>query len=97
MEIIGLDLHKRESQPSIKTADGRITDRRIATSRDWVTTLLGERPPVWILLEACTESERVARHLRPLGHTVIVADPSYASMYANRSRRTPESRVLTTA
>ena len=33
MEIIGLDLHKRESQLSSKADDGTITDRRIATSR----------------------------------------------------------------
>ena len=33
MESIGLDLHKRESQLSIKADDGTITDRRIATSR----------------------------------------------------------------
>ena len=41
-----------------------------------------------ILLEASTESEWVARHLESLGHEVIVADPNYAPMYANRSRRT---------
>ena len=33
MEIIGLDLHKRESQQAIKAEDGTITDRRIVTSR----------------------------------------------------------------
>ena len=30
----------------------------------------------------------MARHLESLGHEVIVADPNYAPMYANRSRRT---------
>ncbi len=39
MEIIGLDLHKRESQLSIKADDGSITDRRIATSRERFTTV----------------------------------------------------------
>jgi hypothetical protein len=29
----------------------------------------------------------VARHLESPGHEVIVADPNYAPMYANRSRR----------
>ena len=37
MEIIGLDLHKRESQLSSKADDGSITDRRIATSRERFT------------------------------------------------------------
>jgi len=40
MEIIGLDLHKRKSQRSIKADDGSITDRRIATSRERFTMLL---------------------------------------------------------
>jgi transposase len=52
------------------------------------TGVLGDRPPARILLEASTESEWVARHLESLGHEVIVADPNYAPMYANRSRRT---------
>jgi transposase len=39
------------------------------------------------LVEASTESEWVARHLEFLGHTVIVADPGFAAMYATRSKR----------
>ena len=88
MEIIGLDLHKRESQLSSKADDGTITDRRIATSAERFTAVFGTRPRARLLLEASTESEWVARHLESLGHEVIVADPNYAPMYANRSRRT---------
>ncbi len=86
MEIIGQDLHKRESQRSSKADDGTITDRRIATSRERFTAVLGGRPPARILLEASTESEWVARHLESLGHEVIVADPNYAPMYGERVR-----------
>jgi len=88
MDIVGLDLHKRQSQLAIKAPDGTITDHRIATTRDWFTTVFRDRPPARILLEASTESEWVARHLESLGHEVIVADPNYAPMYAHRSRRT---------
>lgn len=88
MEIIGLDLHKRESQLAIQAEDGTITDRRIATNRERFTAVLGARSRARILLEASTESEWVARQLESLGHDVIVADPNYAPMYANRSRRT---------
>ena len=38
MEIIGLDLHKRESQLSIKADDGSITDRRIAVGGRQIAT-----------------------------------------------------------
>jgi transposase len=88
MDIIGLDLHKRESQLSIRAEDGTIAERRIVTSRERFTAVLGDRPRARILLEASTESEWVARHLESLGHEVIVADPNHAPMYANRSRRT---------
>ena len=87
MDTIGLDLHKRETQLCVLTTDGEIRERRIATTRERFTAVLGERPRARILLEASTESEWVARHLESLGHEVIVADPSYAPMYATRSRR----------
>ena len=87
MDTIGLDLHKRESQLCIGHADGTITDRRIVTSRERFTAVLGGQPPAHVLLEAGTESEWVARHLESLGHRVVVADPNYAPMYATRSRR----------
>jgi transposase len=77
----------RESRLCILSADGSIVERRIATTRERFTALLGGRPPARVLLEASTESEWVARHLESLGHTVIVADPTYAPMYATRIRR----------
>ncbi|MGH9888834.1 MAG: IS110 family transposase [bacterium] len=86
-DTIGLDLHKRESQLCILTVDGELVEQRIATSRGRFTEVFGARAPARILLEASTESEWVARHLESLGHTVIVADPGFAPMYATRSSR----------
>lgn len=92
MDTIGLDLHKRESQLCIGCDDGTVEERRIATSRERFTAVLGVRPRARILLEASTESEWVARHLERLGHEVMVADPNFAPMYATRSRRTKTDR-----
>jgi len=86
MDTIGLDLHKRESQLCVLTEEGEVIERRIVTSRERFTAVLGERPRARILLEASTESEWVARHLEALGHEVIVADPNFAPMYATRRR-----------
>lgn len=98
MLTIGLDLHKRETQLCIGHEDGTIEERRIATTRERFTAVLGGLPRVRILLEASTESEWVTRHLEELGHEVIVADPNFAPMYATRSRRTksdrPDARTL---
>jgi transposase len=87
MEIIGFDLHKRESQLAIRQDDGSILDRRITTSRDRLRAVFGDRPRAKVLLEASTESEWVAMYLESLGHEVIVADPNFAPMYATRTRR----------
>ena len=87
MDTIGVDLHKRESQLCILAPDGTATERRIVTSRERFTAVLGERPAARVLVEASTESEWVAQHLESLGHEVIVADPNYAPMYATRTRR----------
>src|SRR6266852_911238 len=92
MDIIGLDLHQRESQLCLCDEAGTITERRIVTSRERFTAVLGNRRRTKILLEASTESEWVARHLESLGHEVLVADPNYAPMYATRSRRTKTDR-----
>jgi hypothetical protein len=78
IDRVGLDLHKRESQLASTAPDGTITDRRIVTSRERFTAVLGARPRARMLLEASTESEWVARHLESLGHEVIVADPNDA-------------------
>ena len=87
MDTIGLDLHKRESQLCILATDGTIVERRIVTSRERFSAVLGNRPKARILLEASTESEWVAQHRESLGHEVVVADPNYAPMYAKRTRR----------
>ena len=87
MDMIGIDLHKRESQLCTLTPDGRATELRIATRRERFTAVLLGRDRCRILLEASTESEWVARHLEFLGHEVIVADPGFAPMYATRSKK----------
>jgi len=86
MDTIGLDLHKRESQLCVLTEEGEVVERRIVTSRERFTAVLGRRARARILLEASTESEWVAQHLESLGHAVIVADPNFAPMYATRRR-----------
>ena len=92
MDTIGLDLHKRESQLCVLAPDGTAKEQRIITSHERFTAVLGPLAPATVLLEASTESEWVARHLEALGHTVIVADPNYAPMYATRARRVKTDR-----
>src|SRR5262249_60284414 len=93
MEYIGIDVHQRESQVCIVDDGGRVLiERRVRTSRERFAALLGAHAGARVLLEASTESEWVAHAVEGLGHEVIVADPNFAPMYANRSRRVKTDR-----
>lgn len=92
MDHIGMDLGKKDSQIAILTVEGELLDKRIRTERTRLSEFFRARPKARILLEAATESEWVARCLEELGHEVIVADPNYAPMYAQRSRRVKTDR-----
>ena len=45
MDIIGIDLHKRESQLRTFATDGSVTEQRIVTSRERFTAVFGNRAP----------------------------------------------------
>jgi len=92
VDNIGIDLHKRSSQICTLTAGGELFERRIETTRERFAAALGGRPRARILIEASTESEWAARCLEQLGHEVIVADPNYAPMYGQRSRKVKTDR-----
>lgn len=92
MDHVGIDLGKVHSQISVLTEDGEVIDRRIRTERARFEQVLATRPRARILIEASTESEWVARCLEAMGHEVVVADPNYAPMYAQRSRRVKTDR-----
>ena len=87
MEHVGMDLGKKESQIAILTEAGKLVEKRMRTERERLRQFFADRPKARILMEASTISEWVARVLEELGHEVVVADPNYAPMYAQRSRR----------
>jgi len=88
----GLDVHKNETQICTITEAGELLEKRIKTTRERFRDVFEGRPRLKILLEASTESEWVARYLETFGHEVIVADPNYAPMYVQRSRRIKTDR-----
>jgi len=92
VDHIGMDLGKKESQIAIITEAGELVEKRMRTERERLTQYFKDRLPAKILIEAATISEWVARLLEGLGHEVIVADPNYAPMYAQRSRRVKTDR-----
>ena len=88
-----IDLHMRYSQIRIVDADGGVLrEQRIVTSRERFVTGFTGYGAMRILLETGTESEWVAQTLEAAGHEVIVADPNYAPMYGDLTRRVKTDR-----
>ena len=88
-----IDLHMRHSQIRIIDAEGKVKrDRRIPTSRERFVKEFAGFGAMRILLETGTESEWVAQTLEAAGHEVIVADPNYAPMYGETTRRIKTDR-----
>lgn len=88
MNFIGIDVHKKQSQICILDEQGEVHfETRVPTTRPDLEDVLRSYPGAKALLESCTPSEWVARHLETLGLEVIVADPNFAPMYATRSKK----------
>jgi transposase len=88
-----IDLHVRHSQIRIIDAEGMVKrDRRIVTSREQFVMAFAGLGAMRILLETGTDSEWVAHTLEAAGHEVIVADPNYAPMYGELTRRIKTDR-----
>ncbi len=88
MFFIGIDVHKKQSQICILTEQGELRlELRVLTMRADLSDALGSYLPARIVLESSTPSEWVARHLESMGFEVIVADPSFAPMYATRDKK----------
>jgi transposase len=82
---VGIDLHKLESQICVIGETGEVFEEsRVTTRRDALAQALAAWPGSQVLVEACNESEWVARHLEHCGHPVVVADPNFTPMYGHR-------------
>lgn len=93
-----IDLHMRQSQIRIVDEGGVVLrDQRVATTRERLTKAFEGFGAMRILLETGTESEWVAQALEAAGHEVVVADPNYAPMYGELTRRVKTDRRDVTA
>jgi transposase len=88
-----IDLHMRYSQVRLLDETGRVLrDQRVVTSRERLTKACDGFGAMRILLETGTESEWVAQALEAAGHAVVVADPNYAPMYGELTRKVKTDR-----
>jgi transposase len=88
-----IDLHMRHSQIRVIDADGKVLhDKRVATERERLVHAFAKFGAMRIVVETGTESEWVAQALEAAGHEVVVADPNYAPMYGETTRRIKTDR-----
>src|SRR5581483_5889971 len=88
MMMVGLDLGKHKSHVVIEAEDGRIVfNKKIKTTHAALTEVFGRYEKCRVLVESSTSSEWVARALEGMGHEVIVADPNFGPMYAQRDKK----------
>lgn len=91
-----IDLHMRYSQIRVIDETGKVLrERRVVTARDEVVKAfagVAGAGEMRILLETGTESEWVAQALEAAGHVVVVADPNFAPMYGELTRRVKTDR-----
>lgn len=88
-----IDLHMQYSQIRILDDTGVVQrDQRVPTTRARLIQAFAAHGPMRILLETGTESEWVAQALEAAGHTVVVADPNYAPMYGELTRKVKTDR-----
>jgi transposase len=92
MFIVGFDLGKRNSQICVQNADGTVAaELRIKTTRDDIVAAL-KKYPGRVLIESSTSADWVASALEGAGHEVVVADPRFSLMYAQRNKKIKTDR-----
>lgn len=90
MDTRGLDLHKRETQVCILEKNGGIVERRISTTRERFTAVLGSQPPPRILVEASTACETEVQFGASLPIQIQHA-PTMRTRHANHIRARTEA------
>lgn len=90
---VGLDLGKRKSSVCVEDMNGNVVaELRVDTKVDALRDALAKYKGARVLIEASTSSEWVARLLESLDLEVIVGDPRFDLMYAQRDRKVKNDR-----
>lgn len=86
--IVGIDLGDRSSSYCILNQAGEVLRAStVATTKKDLNRIFGSAPHSRVALEAGTHSPWVSRHLRAMGHEVIVANPRRVRLISASSRK----------
>ena len=85
---VGIDLGDRSSRYCILNEEGEIErEGSVATTRKDLNRVFGQLPASRVALEVGTHSPWVSRHLRSLGHEVIVGNARRMRLIGNSSNK----------
>lgn len=87
MEHVAIDLGGRKSQLCVRASTGEIVEER-AIATDAIESYLRERVTCRVVVEACTESFRVADAARAAGHDIRVVSTTLVRALGVGARRT---------
>lgn len=95
MKHVGMDVAKSFTQIAfLDDETGELKEGlRIRTRRERLRTVFEGLPRCKVLIEASTGSEWIARLVENLGHEVVVVDPNYEPMYADRKKGVKNDRL----
>ena len=97
VRTIGLDLGDTKSTYCVMDGEGRIvSESSIGTSHDALTSKFGVIPRARIVLEACGQSNWIAKLLESFGHEVVVANPRQLHLISKSVKKTDrnDARLL---
>jgi transposase len=85
---VGLDLGDRSSRYCILDEAGeKANEDQLPTTKTGLDSLFGKMPPCRMALEVGTHSPWVSRHLKAMGHEVIVANPRKVKLIAQSVKK----------
>lgn len=85
VNIIGIDLAKRNFQLHGATATGSVAFRR-KLSREALLAFLAEQPRCLVAMEACASAHHWGREIERLGHEVRLIPPIYVKPFVKRQK-----------
>lgn len=97
MEMIGVDIHRKECQPTVIDEDGNIhEEKRFDTTTDAIRAFFLGHPGAKVAIESTGVWEHVYKAIRSCGNQVVLANPLKTRLIAEARVKTDkvDSRIL---
>ena len=97
MEMIGIDIHRKECQATVLDDAGNVQEqRRFESKTDAIKAFMSRHPDAKVAIEATSMYEHIYDTIRSCGVEVVVANPLKTRLIADARVKTDkvDSRIL---